>query len=272
LRRGRSIANSSQRGQRAGICPRQLSVGLIGSRGHAVSSRSAAQCTPRPRFCYCRQNRGPASRAFRPQGGGALFPGHRPSASALGWGLPARWAGVWPIVRGRTRGAWRPVEGTRDRLRVVPLATLGARRSTREAGGPTRDARRGVQGAPHGIRGARCPTRGSHHSPLGLHHRTLGAHDRPLGSHHRPLGSHHKIDGSHHRPLGSHRRPHGSRHRPRGSNNALALRCVARSGCAAGERHFVLQKRSFVSHPGSLALHRLLRTWRWELPASRRIR
>ena len=33
------------------------------------------------------------SRPSRPQDGGALFPGHRPPASALGWGLPARWAG-----------------------------------------------------------------------------------------------------------------------------------------------------------------------------------
>ena len=28
-----------------------------------------------------------------------FFPGHRPAASALGWGLPARWAGgaTWPM-------------------------------------------------------------------------------------------------------------------------------------------------------------------------------
>jgi len=34
------------------------------------------------------------SRPFRPRGRrGAVFPGHRPAASALGWNLPARWAG-----------------------------------------------------------------------------------------------------------------------------------------------------------------------------------
>src|SRR3954454_18014279 len=34
------------------------------------------------------------SRPFRPQDGVLFFPGRRPSASALGWGLSARWAAL----------------------------------------------------------------------------------------------------------------------------------------------------------------------------------
>ena len=34
------------------------------------------------------------SRPFRPHGVRPAYPGHRPSASALGWALPARWAGL----------------------------------------------------------------------------------------------------------------------------------------------------------------------------------
>jgi hypothetical protein len=41
----------------------------------------------------CEAGRSRLSRPFRPQEWGALFPVCRPPASALGWVLPARWAG-----------------------------------------------------------------------------------------------------------------------------------------------------------------------------------
>ncbi len=136
-----------------------------------------------------------------------------------------------------------PPGGMRDRL-------AGRSQATRGAEGSPRDAHRGIQGAPHGIRRARCPTRGSHHSPPGSHRRTLGSHRRTLGSHHRTLGSHyrtlgsqHKTRGSHHTTHGSHYKIHGSQHRTpgsrrstRGSNDALALRCDARSGSGGRRR------------------------------------
>ena len=38
-----------------------------------------------------RDSRGPSGRGSL---GLPIYPGHRPSASALGWALPARWAGL----------------------------------------------------------------------------------------------------------------------------------------------------------------------------------
>src|SRR5262245_11108899 len=61
------------------------------SLGRAIKySSNAGVCGPPTQGCESSQ----ALAAFQAAGMGCLlFPGHRPAASALGWGLPARWAG-----------------------------------------------------------------------------------------------------------------------------------------------------------------------------------
>jgi hypothetical protein len=57
--------------------------------GSNLVAGKAARVLPGSDFAP--HSRGPSGRISRD---GALNPGHRPSASALGWALPARWAGV----------------------------------------------------------------------------------------------------------------------------------------------------------------------------------